>query len=203
MTPRSDITGFVLAGGKSRRMGTDKTQISWGAGTLLTHALDRMEQVVKEVLVVGGPGTGSLDTIPDSQHDSGPLAGIDAALARTNTEWNLFLALDLPLISSALLDLLADCTTTQASVVVPRVVGALQPLCAVYRRTLRSVCRERLQAGDLSILHLLAGVETRIMEEGELRSHGFTPEMFLNVNTPEDLARARQIAMHTASAAEK
>ncbi|HET9743980.1 MAG TPA: molybdenum cofactor guanylyltransferase [Terriglobales bacterium] len=203
MPPRSDITGFVLAGGKSRRMGTDKAQIPWDAGTLLTHAVDRMEQVVKEVFVVGGPGTGSQETIPDSQHDSGPLAGIDAALARTNTEWNLFLALDLPLISSALLELLGKGTATQAGVVVPRVVGALQPLCAVYRRTLRPVCRERLQAGDLSILRLLAGVETRIMEEDELRSHGFTPEMFLNVNTPQDLARARQIAVHTASAAEK
>ena len=191
------LTGFVLAGGASRRMGQDKAQIRWNEGTLLTHAIEQVRRVASEVFVVGAVAAETLPVpvLPDRLQGLGPLAGIQAALRYSETDWNLVLAVDLPLVTPAMLAWLADFRAgTSRPAIVPLVQLRLQPLCALYRRELLSQIDEALAARESSIHRLLERLSTRIIEQDQLIANGFSPEMFLNVNTPEDLERARVIA---------
>lgn len=195
--PPDDLTGFVLAGGASRRMGRDKTRIPWGDGTLLTHTIEQVKRVAAEVFVVGAVATDKLSVpiLADKLPGLGPLAGIQAALSHSSTGWNLVIAVDLPLVTPRMLHWMAGFRPgiSQAAIV-PRVQSRLQPLCALYHRNLSPEIDEALAKRQSSIHRLLERLSTRIIEEGELIANGFAPEMLLNVNTPEDLERARAIA---------
>ena len=205
--PRDDITGFVLAGGRSQRMGKDKAQIRWNSGTLLEHSIGILEKVASKVFVVGGVHAENPPAmvLADKYPDSGPLAGIHTALTHTNTDWNMVLAVDLPLVTPALLGLIVeDCCGNPSVAVVPKVGGRLQPLCAAYHCNLLPEIQNAIDEGRLSIHRLLeqriAGIMSkntgniRVLEEDEMIAQGFRPEMLVNVNTPEDLERARGIA---------
>jgi len=194
---RKHLTGFVLAGGASRRMGRDKTQIQWGSGTLLTHAIERVECVAAEVFVVGAVQANNVpvNVIKDQISGVGPLAGIHTALTYSSTDWNLILGVDLPLITPEILGWLAQVPADNSEMaIVSRVHRRLQPLCGIYHRDCLTEIDRALAKRDSSIHRLLERINTRIIEEDQLIGTGFSPEMFLNVNTPEDLERARMIA---------
>jgi molybdopterin-guanine dinucleotide biosynthesis protein A len=102
------------------------------------------------------------------------------------------LAVDMPLLKPEfLVYLIAQARESPAVVTVPNVGGGLQPLCAVYRPPFAQVAEESLQAGKNKIDPLFSKVITRVVEEKDLLRAGFSPEMFRNVNTPEDLQRAQ------------
>jgi molybdopterin-guanine dinucleotide biosynthesis protein A len=102
------------------------------------------------------------------------------------------LAVDLPFAERELLEyLLLRAQKSDAVVVVPRAGGGLQPLCAVYRRRFAEVAEQSLRDGRNKIDVLFTKVESCVLEEDELSRAGFSAEMFRNVNTPEELERAR------------
>src|ERR1700676_4721134 len=197
--------GFVLAGGKSSRMGTgtgtgkDKVFLEFDGQTLLDRALSVMSTVCDRVTIVGDPAkftkSGST-TYGSSKYESvvadifpgcGPLAGIHAALVHSSAELNLMLAVDMPFVSRELLALLfAAAEESDAIVIVPRSVRGLQPLCAVYRRDFLPVAEQALRAGKYKIDATFSGVSVRVIKEGELAAAGFAERSFFNVNTPQD-----------------
>jgi molybdopterin-guanine dinucleotide biosynthesis protein A len=187
-----DLRGFVLAGGRSSRMGTDKAFLQFDGRTLLARALDLLQAITTEVRIVG-PGSrfaayGAV--VEDVYTGRGPLAGIHAALSCSTTELNLILAVDLPFVTESLLRFIVEqARTSGALVTVPRIAGGYQPLCAVYRRQFASVAAAALGAGKNKIDALFAAAITRILEEAELTRFAFTAAMFENLNTPADLRR--------------
>jgi molybdopterin-guanine dinucleotide biosynthesis protein A len=185
----SDLTAFVLAGGKSTRMGRDKAFLPWADGTLLSHALKLLAAVTPRVHIVGDPKKfASFGTvIADVYRDRGPSAGIHAALLSTTTDLNLMLAVDLPLIEPRFLQFMIGVAEgTDAIVTVPRADGISQPLCAVYRRAFAQAAELSLQAGKNKIDPLFTTVKTRIVEQDEVTSAGFSIAIFRNLNTPEE-----------------
>src|SRR5262245_9558920 len=88
-----DVTGFVLAGGKSRRMGRDKALLDWNGRPLVTHMVDLLLTVAHPVQVVGR------SPLPDRLPGLGPLSGIATGLEATFTDANLFVAVDLPFLT--------------------------------------------------------------------------------------------------------
>src|SRR2546423_1031019 len=130
------VSGFILAGGKSSRMSTDKVLLRFDGRTLLESALERMGKVTTSVSIVGARPdlAGYAPVIQDIYQNCGPLGGIHAALASSRDEWNLMLAVDMPFVPAELLKkLLASAEESQCLVTVPRTKDGLQPLCAVYR----------------------------------------------------------------------
>jgi molybdopterin-guanine dinucleotide biosynthesis protein A len=189
-----EITTFVLAGGKSTRMGSDKAFLELGGRTLLARTLDLAASIGSPVMIVGertkfarfGP------VVEDIYHEHGPLGGIQAGLVSTMAELNLILAVDLPFLRPEFLRyLISRARESSAVVTVPRALGGLQPLCAVYRRGFLEPAERSLRAGKNKIDALFAEVETRVIDENELRSADFGEEMFRNVNTPEDWKKAQ------------
>ena len=189
-----DVTAFVLAGGKSSRMGSDKAFLQLGDETLLAHALKLARAVTGDIKIVGDAGKFSVfgEVVEDIYRDRGPLGGIHAALSTSSTELNLMLAVDLPFVDANFLQyLLARARECQAMVTLPRAAGGLQPLCAVYRRAFAEVAEESLRNGRNKIDSLFAKIRTCVIEEQELMRDGFSSQMFRNLNTPDDLEDAR------------
>lgn len=188
------VTVFVLAGGKSSRMGSDKAFLALAGETLLARALKLAGAVTEDVKIVGDAvkfsGFGSI--VEDVYRDRGPLGGIHAALSTSATELNLMLAVDLPFVDAKFLEfLLKRARESSAIVTLPRASGGLQPLCAVYRRAFAAIAEDSLRHGRNKIDSLFAKVGTCVIEEEELVRSGFSSRMFHNLNTPDDLKEAR------------
>jgi len=185
--------GFLLAGGKSSRMGENKAFLEFRGRTLLEGALAVIACVCPSVAIVGDPDQFSTygSVVADVYSGCGPLAGIHAALVHSSAELNLMLAVDMPFVSESLLSYLFSVAEESGAVVtVPQTGKGLQPLCAVYRRDFADVADRALRAGKYKIDATFAGVSIRIIEEGELTKAGFSERNFFNVNTPEDRCTA-------------
>lgn len=195
ISPTSSVMGFVVAGGKSSRMGRDKAFLDLGGRSLLAHALELVGTAAEDVRIVGEREkfSGHGVVLEDVFVDRGPLGGIHAALRASNAELNLMLAVDLPLVRPEFLEyLLTQAGMSNSTVTVPQCGGHFQSLCAVYRRSFADVAEKALLEGKNKIDLLFATVPVRILEEEELSQRGFGSEMFHNVNTPEDLKDARE-----------
>ncbi len=191
-----EVTAFVLAGGKSSRMGSDKAFLQLGDENLLSRAIKLAGAVAKEVRIVGHARTfaGFGEVVEDVYRDRGPLGGIHAALSSSANEWNLMLAVDLPFVQPEFLRyLLQRARESNATVTVPRAGGGLQPLCAVYRDSFAKLAEAALRDGKNKIDLLFEKVATCVIEEDELERGGFSGKMFRNLNTPEEWEKAKAL----------
>jgi len=196
--------GFVLAGGKSSRMGTEKALLVFHGQTLLERALTLMATVCDTVAIVGDPAkfaeygartykAGNCETpkyervVADIFPGCGPLAGIHTALAHSTADLNLMLAVDTPFVSQELLAFLfAAAEKNSATVTVPCTSKGLQPLCAIYRREFLTVAETALRAGKYKVDTAFSAVSTHEIDTAKLAAAGFAEDSFFNVNTPED-----------------
>lgn len=192
----NQIMAFILAGGKSTRMGRDKAFLRLDGETLLSRMLKLAGTVTSEVGIVGDAekfAAFSSFVVPDVYPDRGPLGGIHAALSAASGELNLILAVDLPFVEPEFLRYVTEQALASAAVVtVPRTKEGWQPLCAVYRRDFASIAEHALDAGKNKIDPLFAEVKTKIIDEKELARAGFSEEMFRNLNSPQDLEEAKR-----------
>lgn len=197
MSTESDVTAFILAGGKSTRMGADKAFVTLEGRTLLARALAVARTVTPDVRIVGDPAKFEpfAPVVEDIFRDCGPLAGIHAALRASQTELNLILAVDVPFVSPALLQYLLKRALNNASaaVTVAQASGRWQPLCAVYRREFAEAAETALQIGRYKIDALFEATRMQTITEEELEGAGFPPKMFRNLNTPEELSQASEL----------
>jgi molybdopterin-guanine dinucleotide biosynthesis protein A len=194
-TAFTDVTGFILAGGKSTRMGTDKALVMIEGRTLLTRMLELARSVFADVRIVGDRAkfAAFAPVVEDIFPGCGPLAGIHAALRSSQTDMNLMLAVDMPFLSVALLEfLIGRGREAGATVTLARTGDGFQPLCAVYRQAFADSAEEALRAGSFKIDALFHRMQTHVIEEEELRAAGFSPGLFRNLNTPEDLSDVRK-----------
>lgn len=192
------LSGFVLAGGASRRMGSPKTALSIDGQPMLKRQVLMLRSVARSVGVVGG-SSGYLTDLevfgsPDAMPCRGPLAGIYTALLETRTEFNLVLGCDLPFVTRRLLAFLADrAVSIRGDVTVPiSRDGRLQPLCAVYRRRALYAVRTSLAEGENRPRMCFRKIHCTIVPWNDLAQAGFGASVFSNMNTPDDYDYARK-----------
>jgi molybdopterin-guanine dinucleotide biosynthesis protein A len=193
--PHSQLSGFVLAGGKSTRMGQDKAAITLNGFTLLEHALAALRQVCRDVAILGKRDLyGSLGPVyEDIFPGCGPLGGIHAALSHSQTPFNLIIAVDTPFLAPEFLSYLAERAMASGAVVTtPEIDDYAQPLCTVYSLDFHPIAEQALRSGNYKIVPLFPPDRTLVIKEAELRQFAFAADMFENLNTPDDLARARR-----------
>jgi molybdopterin-guanine dinucleotide biosynthesis protein A len=192
------LTAFILAGGKSTRMGADKAFIDYGGRTLLTRALDLGRLITPDLRIVGSREKFApiAPVVEDIFRDCGPLGGIHAALRASPTELNLMLAVDTPFVPVAFLQYLIRSAQSapDATVIAPRSNARWQPLCAIYRRDFADAADNALRAGRNRIDQLFGQVRTRAIGQEELEAAGFSESIFRNLNTPEELESERRRA---------
>jgi phospholipid/cholesterol/gamma-HCH transport system ATP-binding protein len=188
-----NVAAFILAGGQSTRMGTDKAFLLLAGQTLLARALELPRSLTPDVRIAGSAEKFArfAPVVEDLFRDCGPLGGIHAALLSSSSEFNLMLAVDTPFISAAVLEfLLQQARASRAVVTVPRLGKMWQPLCAIYRREFAAAAEDALRAGRYKIDALFEIVPTLAIGEEELAAAGFSPDVFRNLNTQAELEAA-------------
>jgi molybdopterin-guanine dinucleotide biosynthesis protein A len=183
---------FVLAGGRSTRMGQDKALLRIGGSCLLERALDKLPNA----RIAGARSDLSLfaPVIPDIHPDCGPLGGIEAALAASHASFNVFLPVDMPLLPAQFLHWMVErARITGALATVPRILGRPQPLCAVYQKDLLPSITTALESRQYKVMDAVGSadlfdVEVLASVDGELPCFSRLPlyRWFHNCNTPED-----------------
>jgi molybdopterin-guanine dinucleotide biosynthesis protein A len=191
----TQVSGFVLAGGKSTRMGQDKAQLQLNGRSLLEHALTGLRAVCRDVAILGSYELyGKLAPVyEDIFPGCGPLGGIHTALSHSQTQYNLIIAVDTPFLMPDFLSYLAERAVAGSAVVTtPEINAYTQPLCTVYSLAFLPIAERALQSGNYKITPLFPRERTLVIREAELRQFAFSAEMFENLNTPEDMERARR-----------
>lgn len=189
------MTGLILAGGQSRRMGRDKAFLKLGGRTAVERTLVVFRPLFDEIIIVSNaPEKFSLPgirAVPDKIPGKGPLGGLYAGLRAADSARCFVAACDMPLIRRELAAYFSGITGCDAAV--PSIRGKLQPLLALYSKSCLPAIRALLDAGDLRMESLLRAVNTRILSEEELLP--FDPELlsFVNMNTPDDFRRAAKL----------
>jgi molybdenum cofactor guanylyltransferase len=186
----------ILAGGKSRRMGRDKLFLEVGGVPLLHRVHDVLARRCAEVIVVGGPAR--LEGIRQVQDErpggQGPLAGIEAGLAAAEYQLVFVTAADLPFLPAELVGFaLERLEERSAFAVVPRQGATVHPLCAAYDRRVLPRVRSALDGGVRSVRQFLDSLDKVDYIERELQRFGDPYLYLMNVNSPEDLDRARAV----------
>ncbi len=170
-------------------MGSDKALLRVDGETLLERALRLGNKVAARTVIVGPRDRYSAygETIEDVYPNCGPLSGIHAGLASTQTDLNLMLSVDTPKMQVEFLSWLAGVAAQSPELtVIPETPDGIQPLCGIYRRPMLTAVEQALKNGDYKVGHLFSQAPTRYISGKEIRDAGFPLEMFLNVNTRED-----------------
>lgn len=183
------MTGIVLAGGLSRRMGRDKASLPWGTSDLLHAVLERLIPVCSELIVVTNVPRRILlpevITVADVFEQCGPLAGIHAGMKAAGCEACAVVACDMPFVKPAAVQYLEQAMAGYDAAV-PWIDG-YHPLFAVYRQSCLPFIEQMLAAGNLCVMSFYQFISIRQVSAEELRQYDPDLVSIRNLNTPADL----------------
>ena len=191
MDPLSDITGVILAGGKSSRFGSNKALAMVDGKPLVQHVADLMSGLFPEcLLVTNTPAEYEFLSLPmthDRYRDSGPLAGIHAALLQISTPRAFVVACDMPNLSPGLIQYLCNINEQEYDVIIPCLEKGQEPLFGIYHKKSLAVIDSYLQQNDCQIIRVLEDLQVRRVGEEEILSITGDLACFKNINRPADL----------------
>ena len=193
-----EVTGVLLAGGNSRRMGEDKRYLVVGEQTLLERGLDVLRSIFQEVLVVIAQDSPPLDVdtrvVRDLVSDCGSLGGLYTGLTQATTPYIFVVACDMPFLDPAVIAQFTSRRAT-ADIVMAKLAGRLHPMHALYGKRCLPVVEQMIRARQLKIQDMVshASLRVRYVTEVDLLTIDPSGRSFHNVNTPADLAVARSL----------
>ena len=192
------VTGVIQAGGKSTRMGGEpKALLELGGRRIVERVLDAVRPVVDDVLIVTNTpalyGFLGVPMVADVYPDHGSLGGIFSGLSAAAGDAAFTVACDMPFLHPDVARLVIG-RAGQGDVVIPRVGAQLETLHALYAKACLPHIEARLKAGRLKIVGFFEDVRVVEVDEAEVARHRAPDVVFMNVNTPDELARARALA---------
>ena len=189
------ITGVILAGGKSSRMGQNKALMSLGGQRLVDRVVEVMHSVFDALLMVTNTPDVYADLgvpmVRDVWPEKGSLGGVYSAIYHVATPYCLVVACDMPFLRAALLRYLIT-QIADYDVVVPDVLGELQTLHAIYSKACLQPIERRLEMHRLRIVGFFPDVRVRTVTASELAPYDPALLAFQNLNTPEEFQAAEQ-----------
>ena len=194
------VAGFILAGGESRRMGTEKARLVLDGQTFVERIARELSSVTSSVKVVGDKVSPAeldlpidLQSAPDVYPQWGALGGVHAALSACSESWALVVACDFPFVTGELFASLASVRQDFDAVAPIQQDGIPQPLCSLYRvEPCLSLAERLIKSGERKPITLLQSVRTRWVLFNELSLLNGADCFFDNINTPEDYARVNE-----------
>ncbi|MCF6332940.1 MAG: molybdenum cofactor guanylyltransferase [Draconibacterium sp.] len=181
------ITGIILAGGKSLRMGTDKAFIRLNEQTLLERAIKLCTPFCQPVLISSNNEEHDVfgyKIIPDEFKNCGPLGGIHSCLKKSETNWNFVISVDSAFVEHEFVKFLVS-ETNNFDAVVPIHAKRKEPLIAIYNKSSLSEIEKMLQSGNFKMHNLINSINTKFVNAQKWVEK--YPKLFLNLNLPEDL----------------
>ena len=193
----ADITGVILAGGQSSRMGFNKAEAEMNGESMLIRMIEKLKDVTSTIIISSGnisyPNI-PYPQVPDEHPQCGPIGGIYSVLKCSNSSLNLVVSCDIPLVSVSLLKyMVVNAEKNDAFITVPvDHEGQLHMTCAVYRKDILPIIEQQIKAHAFKMKDLLdlTSVEyIKISKEHPL----FQEYAFMNVNRPNALEEARKL----------
>jgi molybdenum cofactor guanylyltransferase len=176
-------SGYVLAGGASRRMGRDKALLPLGSATMVEQIACAVRSAAGNVTIMGPVERYArlgFPVVPDKIENCGPLGGLYSALSITKTDWNVLVACDMPHVTAIFLTQLIEAAqATDADCLVPETGGKLDPLCAVYHRRVAAAAESAIHRKLLKMQDFISTLRTSRWPVPD-------PRPLHNVNTPAE-----------------
>ncbi|WP_299551239.1 molybdenum cofactor guanylyltransferase [Seonamhaeicola sp.] len=185
MTDKNNITGIILAGGKSSRMGSDKGFIQLNNTSFVEYSIKALKPLVNDIIIVSDNPDYDVfgyKRIEDAIKNAGPVAGIYSGLEASGTEYNLILSCDIPLIKTAVLEKLIDTTDRDSDIIQIESSGKTMPLIALYKKQCAKVFLDALQNDERRLRRVINTLKTK-----NVVLHVDEQDTTLNVNTQEEL----------------
>lgn len=187
--PILPITGIILAGGKSSRMGRDKAFLEYLGKPLIEKSLEELRSVFSEVII----STNSPERfqrygekkVTDLYPGCGPLSGLQSGLQAAHFDYSFFVACDMPFIDPEVIRFLAG-YCGKHDVIVPEVDGVLHPLHAYYHKNCLPLITEYLEKKSFKIIDFYPKCAVRIVREEEFRSFPQVARSLKNANTDQE-----------------
>ncbi|WP_297088559.1 molybdenum cofactor guanylyltransferase [uncultured Draconibacterium sp.] len=180
-------SAIILAGGKSKRMGTDKALLGFGGKTLLERAINLCKSFSSELLISSNHQSHSnfgYHVVADEVKNCGPMGGIYSCLKQSETDWNLVLSVDAAFVDSDFLTFLIS-QTGNFDAVVPTSASGAEPLIALYHKSSLPILENMLQCGDYKMHNFINKLNTNWVDAtAQLKRN---KKLFTNLNRPEDL----------------
>ena len=194
----SDIDGWIIAGGKSSRMGVDKAALEIGGRRLIEIAADALSNISEgRISIAGEPReiASEWPAFPDEVRGLGPLSGLVTAFSNGSSEWIAVISCDMPFVTGEVFERLAARADPEADAIVPvQRDERQQPLCALYRRSAaRPIVKDLIQGHDRSMQNLLSRMRVQNIPFTVFKDLPNPDHLFLNINSPADHERARAI----------
>ena len=185
MVDRKIITGIILSGGKSSRMGSDKGFMKYNGKAFIQHSIDALNPLVTEIIIVSNNAdydVFGLKRIEDIMKNAGPLAGLYSGLKESKTDYNLVLSCDIPLIKTVVLQKLVDAIDEDSEIIQIESQQKNMPLIALYKKQCKRTFLELLNKGER---RLQFAVDQCLVKHVILHENEW--EFVQNINTPEQL----------------
>jgi len=182
------ITGIVLAGGRSRRMGTDKSVMKLHNKTLIEYSINVLKPLCNKIVISSNnfiyDYTGC-EVWPDELPDQAPIVGIYSCLKRSATEYNIILSCDMPLMSTVMLEYLLANSENHDITVPVHDNDLVEPLCGVYKQSAVDILKKYIDGGNFRLNECIQATSNRLLPVGPQLPF-FSPNLFSNINTPDD-----------------
>jgi len=191
---RKDVSGFILTGGKSSRMGTDKGMLLLDRKPLVLHALETLDEVAEQTMISANDSAYaqfSHPVVKDVFRDIGPMGGIYSCLRQSVTEFNVFLSCDTPFVPSALFVLLLQHIGNSSCALPVHDGNRIEPLCAIYRKSCAETFAELIEKGCYKMHDAIDRLGYAAVEIDN-RSTFYDRHLFFNINTLDDYKFALQ-----------
>lgn len=189
LTILSNINAYILTGGQSRRLNTDKSLVQLSGETLTEIIHQNLSSTFNNIYIVGKENHfPNFNFIKDVKPVQCPLNGIVTALEHNKKGWIFVIACDLPLIRTSSINNLYDNINSNTQVVVPIVDDNIQPLCAFYHNSVLERFKIAINRGDYSLMKLLNNTDVF-----KIKVPIRDKEQFLNINYPDDLKKAEEL----------
>jgi molybdopterin-guanine dinucleotide biosynthesis protein A len=191
------VTGLIIAGGRSRRLGVDKRFLEIGGRPCIQRVIEAYQGLFKEVLIVADATEPFMSlgvkVVVDLIQGRATLGGLYTGLHFASHDRVFAAASDMPWLSPAAIRVVID-QAESGDIVIPDLAGKLQPMHAAYAKTCLPVLRSLVEAGRLKVQDFCMNPELRVHRIPEAAFRDVDPELhsFFNINTPEDLAQAKK-----------
>lgn len=194
MMDRSDITGIILAGGKSSRMGTDKGFLKWKNKPFVQYSIDALKPLVSNIIIVSDHTEyDSLGhkRITDDIKGAGPVSGIYSGLKASKTTYNLVLSCDIPLITTVVLQKLIDAFDEESEIIQAESNSKTMPLIALYKSSVKDTFKKFLEQDERRLRMAIKACSYKNVVLNEAYQNAT-----LNVNTKEELKHIEDVYNH-------
>jgi molybdopterin-guanine dinucleotide biosynthesis protein A len=184
-----NITAFIIAGGKSSRMGKDKAFLDFEGKMLIEHQINLLSKFTDKIIINANKIEKylqfGLPIIRDLYDEKGKAGGIYTCLRASTSDINILVPCDTPLLSKAFFNKMLS-EVDEHDCFIPQSFAGLEPLCAVYKKSARSIFLEDIQDDKLKISKILDRLNTKYI-------YFKNNDLFLNVNTPEDYEKLKKL----------